>query len=94
MNGGTPPKHEIDVPQVRDTALFREIQPEIGLAKDIPILITSVESTAQEEYHLSDAVLDDIIYEGTSPKHEISVPWMDKYNISGKVSIDITDLQD
>lgn len=35
MNGGKPPKHEIDVPQVRDTAVFGKVNAVPGAVKDI-----------------------------------------------------------
>jgi hypothetical protein len=57
MNGGTPPKHEIDVPQVRDTAVFSKVHTVIGETKEIPVIITPVERLPEIEYHLSDEIL-------------------------------------
>ena len=89
MNGGKPPKHEIDVPQVRDTAVFRKIHTAIDTVRGIPAIINPVEDLPEKEYDLSDEILGSIVHDGVSPKHEISVPWVDKHDLSGRVSIDI-----
>ncbi len=94
MNGGKPPKHEIDVPQVRDTAVFSKVNTVIGAAKEIPAIITPTENIPEIEYHLSDEVLCCVIYDGISPKHEVSLPWVDKHDLSGRYSLDIIGLND